>query len=287
MSFLRRLLGRDERPEADVFRRLRAQVFSVAPDALGLVPSPERPHVWAALMEWGVDDDVVMLVAIADGTVSLYLSSGGGVIGAGQHESVRRVANAFLDTAEAHRRLFAPAAGLPLPGRDRARFHLRTFEQELTAEADEQALAAGSHPLASLFHAAQDVIAAIRGLSPGDRPVYARIAPQGGPMTLVVAEPPGYEERAVAVDPDAETIERAVKGLAWSDITFVFLKVDDRNWIEGSGSLNPVDGLSAKFMDDGAEWVSSRPPTSLDEIISLLQSYRAGDGRWQKLIEWE
>ncbi|MHB8971456.1 MAG: hypothetical protein ACYC3X_09105 [Pirellulaceae bacterium] len=33
---------------------------------------------------------------IADGTTSLYLSSGGGIIGAGEHDSVRSPASALL-----------------------------------------------------------------------------------------------------------------------------------------------------------------------------------------------
>ena len=60
----------------DLFERLRNQVLSVRPGALGLAPTRERPHVWAALMEWGIDDDVAMLITIADGTASLYLSRG-------------------------------------------------------------------------------------------------------------------------------------------------------------------------------------------------------------------
>src|SRR2546430_10376917 len=37
------------------------------------------------LMDWNVGGSVATLVAFDDGTVSLYLSSGGGIIGAGAH----------------------------------------------------------------------------------------------------------------------------------------------------------------------------------------------------------
>ena len=113
---------------------------------------------------------------------------------------------------------------------------------------------------------------------------------EGGPraaMTLAVSESPACEERVVAQDPDGAAIERAVRGLSWADITFVVLKVDERNWIEGSGSLDPTDGLSAKVVNDGEERVSRHPPRSLEEIILLLQSYRAGDGRWKEMIDWD
>jgi hypothetical protein len=86
---------------------------------------------------------------------------------------------------------------------------------------------------------------------------------------------------------DAAIIEKTVKELSWSDITFVVLKVDDKNWIEGSGSLKPRDGLSARYMKNGTEHVSTKAPKTLHEIVALLQSYHAGDGRWQDLLDWD
>jgi hypothetical protein len=106
-------------------------------------------------------------------------------------------------------------------------------------------------------------------------------------MILEVHEPPEYVPLVVATDPDRMTIETVVRSLAWADITFVILKIDDNNWIEGSGSLSPQDGLSARYMEDGQEFVSSRPPDSLQEIIDLLDSFRLQDGRGKNLIGWE
>ena len=106
-------------------------------------------------------------------------------------------------------------------------------------------------------------------------------------MTLEVAAPPDNTERVTARDPDAATIARTVHDLAWDPITFVILKVDDDNWMEGSGSRDPSDGLSAKVTLDGEERVSSYAVDSLEEMVALLQSYRAGDGRWREMIEWD
>jgi GNAT superfamily N-acetyltransferase len=44
------------------------------------------------------------VVAIADGTVSLYHSSGGGVIGAGAHDGPRRAGQALLSVAQDRRK---------------------------------------------------------------------------------------------------------------------------------------------------------------------------------------
>ena len=104
---------------------------------------------------------------------------------------------------------------------------------------------------------------------------------------LELCEPSENTPREICKNPDPAVINKTVKDQEWSDITFVVLKFDDNNWIEGSGSLNPRDGLSARYSKDGEEHVSSRPPKSLEEIIALLQSFLSGDGRWQKMIDWE
>jgi hypothetical protein len=67
----------------EVFLRLRGQLLEVDPAELELSPSPRLPRVWAVLMEMGLDTGTASLVAVADGTTSLYLSTGGGVIGGG------------------------------------------------------------------------------------------------------------------------------------------------------------------------------------------------------------
>ena len=106
-------------------------------------------------------------------------------------------------------------------------------------------------------------------------------------MVLLIHEPPEHIERVLARSPDAATIRDAVNGLTWSDLTFVTVKRDNNNWLEGSGSLNPEDGLSARYMANGEEHVAARAPNSLNEIVALLQSFAASDGRWRQLIEWD
>jgi hypothetical protein len=151
---------------AEVARRLREQVFSLPAYEAGVSPAPGHEHVWSVLMETGYPEAVASLVTIADGTTSLYFSSGGGVIGAGDHAAVREAAAVFIAAADANVNAFLPAAEHPLPDTGRVRFYVRTFDGLLTAEADEDDLGENRHHLSPLFHLGHAVIAAVHEASP-------------------------------------------------------------------------------------------------------------------------
>lgn len=156
-------------PNADpaaVVRDMREQIFTLSPGDIGIASGPGHVHVWTVLMETGYPQAVASLVAVADGTTSLYFSSGGGIIGAGQHAAVRSRTEQFVAGADALTNLFTPATEHPLPGVRRVRFYLRTFHGLLTAEAAEVDLGENRHELSRLFHLGHAVIAAVRAASP-------------------------------------------------------------------------------------------------------------------------
>jgi len=73
---------------ADIYREMRDRVLALDPASIGLIQSGPN-QVWGALMETGHPEAVSTLVVLGDGTVSLYFSNGGGIIGLGQHEGPR------------------------------------------------------------------------------------------------------------------------------------------------------------------------------------------------------
>jgi len=159
--------SRKPKPDpTEVARGLRAQALELGAEKVGLSPSREHPHIWGILMEIGYPEAVATLMALADDTVSLYFSSGGGVIGAGAHEPVRATLPGFFAEAEAHLGEFADAADTPLPEAGRVRFYVRTFDGTRTAEAAEGDLGNMRHALSPLFHAGHAVISAVRQASP-------------------------------------------------------------------------------------------------------------------------
>jgi len=147
-------------------KSLRDQALSVTAQDLNLKPIEARPHVWGVLMELGYSQAVATLVSFADGSTSLYISTGGGVIGAGEHQAVREEADRFLAVAEQHIADFDPVDGeTPPPKPGRVRFYVRTFQSTLTAEAEDAPLARGQHKLSPVFHAGHAVITQMRLMS--------------------------------------------------------------------------------------------------------------------------
>jgi hypothetical protein len=145
---------------------LRERLFSLTPSELNLAPTPTRGRVWAALMDVALKNGVGTVVAVGDGSVSLYTSAGGGVIGAGEHLMVRQAADRFLDVAEECLSALATADDHLYPVSGHAKLYTLTFSEGVfSAEVDTSEVRRG-HPLYAMFAAAQDVISAIRETMP-------------------------------------------------------------------------------------------------------------------------
>lgn len=154
--------GRNGYKQNEAYSDMRAQVLRLTAAGLHL---PARPHLTiAAMMETAYAEAVASLVTIADGSASIYFSTGGGVIGRGEHESVRAPARAFLDLAAASRAELQPTDTFPLPAARQVRFYLVTTDGVMTGEAPEDAVGHMRHPLFPLFHSGHAVIAAMRQL---------------------------------------------------------------------------------------------------------------------------
>jgi hypothetical protein len=142
---------------------LRSRALAVKPADIGLsAPSySERP--WGVLMETGLrEGGVYSLIVLADGTVSLYFSTGGGIIGSGQHREVRTAGEAMLQTAARLQSLAQLAADTPLPSPGDVNFYLLTTKGTLKYSAPEEQLGGGQDSMSELFYAGHDVIAGVR-----------------------------------------------------------------------------------------------------------------------------
>lgn len=139
---------------------LRDLAFQTPPAELGLQPAPRE--VWGVLMEIGFEQGVSTLLALADGAISLYSSSGGGTIGLGGHDGPRAAADEWLAAAQQYVWWTAPTSRIPLPLPGRIRFYFLTGSGIRTIEAGEEELLQQSHPFSPYFFLAQALLTRIR-----------------------------------------------------------------------------------------------------------------------------
>lgn len=147
-------------------RELRAMVLALSAADLGLTRANYPHEVWGMLMETGMQGGHYTLVALADGSTSLYYSTGGGIIGAGSWPAVKAASERFLDQGDRALDRSAPARSLQPPPSGSTRFFFLTFAGMHVGTAPDAALTRKNHRLAALFRAGHEVITAIREATP-------------------------------------------------------------------------------------------------------------------------
>ena len=116
-------------------------------------------------MDTGQNDYCFTLAAIADGTLSIYLSNGGGTLGTGAWKKVKPMVEDFVRDAAGYLGECQPASEFPLPGAGRAAFHIVRVGQVFSAQCNEDDLGNNKLPLSPLFHRAHELIATVRIVS--------------------------------------------------------------------------------------------------------------------------
>jgi hypothetical protein len=150
---------------AQTYLQLRSRILSLDPAEVGLTPSTSAPHVWGVLMETGYTVGNATLVSLADGTTSLYYSTGGGMLGSGEYTPVSEASKALIAQAQNHLQDMTSTVEFPLPEAGQVRFIFLTYSGILTAEVSEKTLATGRHSLSSLYSLAHETLTQLRILS--------------------------------------------------------------------------------------------------------------------------
>jgi len=158
--------GHDPRTQAgdpeEVYRGLRNQVLNLDPAEVGIERAPDGPAVWGAMIDMGMAGGTATIIGLADGTTSMYTSTGGGIIGGGFHRPVADATRTLLSCVEAHLGHLAPDDHPDLPASGRVVIRALTYHGPRSAEASEDDLGHRRHPLSPVFYAAHDVITQLR-----------------------------------------------------------------------------------------------------------------------------
>jgi len=148
----------------DVIEGLREKLFTLNPKSLNIAPSEDLPRVWGFMMELYVAQTWINLVCIADGTVSIYFGTGRGIIGAGEHDTVRTAARECLKKSEEILENFKDFDPVHLQNEETIKFHVLTYAGIRSDEAKADEINNGNHYLSELHYYAQNVITEVRSV---------------------------------------------------------------------------------------------------------------------------
>jgi hypothetical protein len=112
--------------KTNTFNDLRGMAFSATPEQLQLSLPAENTIVYGVIMDWDIDTATATFVSYQTGDASMYLSSGGGVIGGGKHQNVNSAAKQFVNLAQKYLGKTTKTETNPLPHQDEVKFYLLT-----------------------------------------------------------------------------------------------------------------------------------------------------------------
>jgi len=145
-----------------VYQGLRNMVLHGTRDRFGLA-SPKSPtEPWGIVMDWGVPNGTATVMALSDGSASIYMSGGGGFLGGQKQESVRAAAHLAVETAAKFQPQMRATTDYMLPVSGEVIFYVLTDSGVFTASDKEEELRKPGHPLLKLGNAMQNVITQYR-----------------------------------------------------------------------------------------------------------------------------
>ncbi len=175
-SSLTRMKMKQERGTVDPVQMtalLRASVFTITPAGMSgargdmAAQAAGTDAVCGVMIEFGHPQVITSLVALQDGSVSVYMSDGGGVIGCGLHPEVRSAARKMLTLAQEVEHQCVPMTQFPSPAEDSVTVYLLTRNGVMGATVMRNDLDEGAVPLAELYYAAHGVIGIVELLGAG------------------------------------------------------------------------------------------------------------------------
>jgi hypothetical protein len=145
---------------------LRNIWFTSTGEEVGVKPDPESRVPFAVVMDMGFDKGTATIVSSIAGDGSMYISTGGGILGGIDHEPIRNASIKFVQVAADYAEKSKLVTEYPLPTPDNVIFYFITPSGVYaTDEMNADQLAKKKHELYPLFLAGNDVITQLRLLS--------------------------------------------------------------------------------------------------------------------------
>ena len=154
--------GRSQAKARETYLDLRNLMLAGSRAKFSLPPPSSATEPWGVLMDWNVTNGTATIVAMSDGSASIYLSSGGGFLGGKGQEPIRRAAVNAVRIAAGAQSQMVKTETFPLPDAGQVRFYTLTDSGVYTVSASEVDLKKGTSPLSDLGNAMQGVITEYR-----------------------------------------------------------------------------------------------------------------------------
>ena len=154
-----------KQPIENAFKDMRDMAFQVSPKDLGLPMQENKTMVYGIIMDWGMPNATATIVSYQTGDASLYLSSGGGIIGGGKHENVSNAAKELVTLAQKYLNDATITQTTPLPKEDNIKFYILTNKGIYVGQEEIENLENRSSKWLELFEEGNKVLNEIRKTS--------------------------------------------------------------------------------------------------------------------------
>ncbi len=148
-------------PEQNPYEELRNMAFSITPEQLGL-EGIAKDNVYGIISDMDMGEWIATVITYASGDTSLYLSTGGGFIGAGQHESVQNVVKEFVKNGQGYLSKATKTEDTNLPKQGMVKFNFLTGNGVYSFSENLSELESGNSEFSKLFFELNEVITQIR-----------------------------------------------------------------------------------------------------------------------------
>lgn len=148
---VKEILKMETNIESNPYLEMRKMAFSVSAEQLGLKLPKDSRKIYGIITDLDVGNGTATVITYLTGDASIYLSSGGGFIGAGQHESVKKVAKDFVNNSNSISSKGMKFKNSELPTKGNANFYFLSNEGQTRISENISKLNSGQSEFSNLF----------------------------------------------------------------------------------------------------------------------------------------
>ncbi len=146
----------------NTYEAMRYMALQVKPKDLNLSFETDKIIVYGMVLDWEMNGAIATTVAFQTGDASMYLSTGGAIIGGGTHEKVSDAAKMWVAIAQQYQQQAKPTTETPLPEANSVIIYFITNTGLYTASENVSNLEDKSSYWLPLFTEANKVITELR-----------------------------------------------------------------------------------------------------------------------------